>query len=139
MRKGRDTIKVYFDGSSLGNPGPSGGGVVFVNGEGRERYRDLRFFGHHTNNESEYLALLFALDTARAMGYKRLRLMTDSTLIFSQLTGRFKVRAKNLKPFFEEVLRKLSQFDWEIEWIPRERNRDADKLAFEAAKRGMVE
>ena len=138
-KKKHSWIRVYFDGSSLGNPGPSGGGVIFVNGSGRERYRDLRYFGHHTNNESEYLALLFALDSARALGYNRLKLMTDSTLLYHQLTGRFKVKAKNLKPFHEEVLRRLSQFEWEIQWIPRDKNKDADKLAFEAAKRGMEE
>jgi ribonuclease HI len=132
-------IKVYFDGSSLGNPGPAGGGVIFVDGSGKVKHRDLRYFGCHTNNESEYLALLFALDFARALGYNKLKLMTDSILLYSQLTGRFKVKAKNLKPFFEEVLRRLSEFQWEIEWIPREENKEADKLAFEAAKRGKIE
>lgn len=129
-------IDVFFDGSSSGNPGASGGGVIIFNNNGEVIFSGNRFFGRHTNNEAEYLALLFALEMAQKLGYKDIALYTDSALLFSQLVRKFKVRAENLKQLYQNAQKKLSIFNWKIKWVPREKNREADRLAQKATKIG---
>ena len=131
-----DWIKVFFDGSSLGNPGPAGVGVVVLNGRGRLIFSGNRFLGKRTNNEAEYFALLFALEISRELGYKKILLHTDSTLLYSQVVGKYKVRAENLKKLHERAVKALSSFTWDMRWVPREENKKADKLAQKAAKIG---
>lgn len=132
----RKTVKIFFDGSSLGNPGPAGGGVVMIGRDGKVIFRGKESFGRRTNNESEYLALLYALQMAVKLGYKKVLLYTDSTLLYSQLMGKFKVKAPNLKPLHERVRRKLASLQWKIIWISRQENREADRLAVQAARIG---
>ena len=132
-------VRVYFDGSSRGNPGPSGAGVVIVDENGKVLFSGNRFLGVKTNNEAEYYALLMALEISRDLGYKDITLCTDSILVFSQLTGRYKVRSENLKGLFKRVKLVLKYFNWDIKWVPRSENRMADKLAQNASAIGGTE
>ena len=67
-------LVAYVDGGSLGNPGPSGIGVVIEGGEGGT-IRIARWIGRQDNNVAEYVALLEALQcaqTLKAQGTARL-------------------------------------------------------------------
>jgi ribonuclease HI len=59
--------------------------------------------GFRTNNEAEYLGLIYGLKTANGLGIKNLCVYGDSQLVVSQLEGNFKVRAQNLLPLYQEV------------------------------------
>ena len=50
-------LVAYVDGGSLGNPGPSGIGVV-IDGSPDGTIKINRWIGHQENNVAEYVALL---------------------------------------------------------------------------------
>ena len=52
-------LVAYVDGGSLGNPVPSGIGVVLDRSEG-PTIRIAKWIGHQDNNVAEYVALLEA-------------------------------------------------------------------------------
>ena len=53
---------MYTDGSSYGNPGPSGAGVAVYDAEGGVQCLISRALGAGTNNSAELAAILAATD-----------------------------------------------------------------------------
>jgi ribonuclease HI len=89
-----------------------------------------------TVNVAEYHGLIDGLRDARRLGVKRLHVKMDSQLIVRQLSGEYRVKAKNLRPLYERVGKLISSFDeFTCEHVPREENKRADELAGEGAKR----
>ena len=72
------SCEIYIDGASRGNPGPSGVGVVFVDGQRQPLHRFSKSVGQTTNNVAEYLALIYALLEALQQGYAAVAVKTDS-------------------------------------------------------------
>lgn len=71
-------ILVYTDGSSRGNPGPGGYGVVMMSGEHR---RELSGgFRKTTNNRMELLSVIVALETIKDRGHNVL-IYSDSKYV----------------------------------------------------------
>jgi probable phosphoglycerate mutase len=120
----------YIDGGSRGNPGIAGYGVD-VQDEGGAPVASLsENLGIRTNNFAEYSALIGALRYALANGYEGLRAYADSELMVRQINGVYKVKSPDLQPLFREakaLISKLKSFS--IHHIPREQNREADRLA----------
>jgi ribonuclease HI len=130
---------VYIDGASRGNPGRAGAGVWMTNGEGKKLLEMSRYLGHKTNNEAEYWALLLGLREAKRLGGKSIRVFTDSELIERQVKGIYRVRDLNLKSLHQKVIQDSKAFSsFEIESIPREENREADRLANHAIERRIA-
>jgi ribonuclease HI len=95
------------------------------------------FLGVTTNNVAEYEGLLAALRTARELGARSLEVFADSELIVRQMNGQYRVRNEKLRPLFERAQSLAAQIpSFKISHVPRERNRDADRLANEAMDRG---
>ena len=131
---------LYIDGASRGNPGNAGVGVWITNREGKEIVRMSRYLGHKTNNEAEYWALLLGLREAKRLGGDSIRIFTDSELIERQVKGLYRVKNLNLKILHGTVIRNLQEFSsFEIESIPREQNREADRLANQAIQKRIAE
>ena len=87
------------------------------------------YLGRGTNNVAEYRALLVALETVLQMGCKRLEVFCDSQLVVSQIQGFYRVTAPHLVPLFEEVRQLIGSLtNFRIHHIPREQNREADRL-----------
>ncbi len=129
-------LYLYIDGASKGNPGRAGVGVWMTNEEGKKLVEMSRYLGHKTNNEAEYWALLIGLREAQQWGGRSIHIFTDSELIARQVKGIYRVRDPNLKGLHQKVLESLKAFSsFEIESIPREENREADRLANGAIKR----
>ena len=63
-------LVAYIDGGSLGNPGPSGIGVV-IDGSRDGTIKIKKWIGHQDNNVAEYAALLEALQLALDLGAVR--------------------------------------------------------------------
>ncbi len=125
---------VYVDGASLGNPGEGGAGVVLKDPGGRLIFQCGEYLGRVTNNVAEYKALIRGLQEARRRGWERILVLTDSQLVARQVEGTYKVRDQELKRLHEEVKGLLEGFaSWEVKHIPRDLNREADRMAKEAA------
>ncbi len=132
-----DFLELYVDGGARGNPGPAGGGFAAYMG-GALAFEGCEFFGHKTNNQAEYMALIAALRQARKLFPKTAVLCRmDSQLVVEQLLGNYKVRSANVKPLYAEVRTLLAAFpSFTIEHIRREQNKRADALANEAMDSG---
>jgi ribonuclease HI len=69
------------------------------------------------------------------MGIREVEVYLDSELVVNQINGVYRVRDAQLKTLEGEVKRRLGHFvRWAISYIPREENREADRLAREAVR-----
>ena len=131
--KSLDTVIIQTDGGSRGNPGPAGVGAVLSDEKGKIVGEVSRYIGETTNNVAEYLAVIYGLQEAIYKGTKSVKLKIDSQLVARQLKGEYKVKDKNIRIFFDLALNLLKAFDKiEIEEVPREENKEADRLVNQA-------
>jgi ribonuclease HI len=126
-------LVAYVDGGSLGNPGPSGIGVVIQGGAGGT-IRIAKWIGRQDNNVAEYVALLEALQCALALEAKVLHVYSDSEVVVRQMQGRYACRSPRLYSL-HWICRKLARsFKFSITHVPRERNMEANGLANSAVQ-----
>lgn len=132
-------IIIYTDGGSRGNPGQSAVGVVFCNENNQKLKEFSECIGEGTNNVAEYQALVFALKKFKAVFGKDLakvadiEVRSDSELMISQLNGKYKIMDENMQKLFIEVWNlKLDFSKIKFTLIPREKNKEADRLVNEA-------
>ncbi|HSE84092.1 MAG TPA: ribonuclease HI family protein [Thermodesulfobacteriota bacterium] len=126
------TAEVYIDGASRGNPGKSGIGVV-IKEKQENIHRIKKFLGTLTNNQAEYKALIAALEAARELKKNHLKIYTDSLLLANQINGNWRVSNPHITPLHKRAKELIAEFKYvEVNHVPRELNREADKLANEA-------
>jgi ribonuclease HI len=123
-------LRAWVDGAARGNPGPASYGVLLL-GPGGERLAELLgTLGRATNNVAEYRALLAALDWAQRHGAASLEVRTDSLLLANQVNGVWKVRDPKLRALHLEARAGIARLGgFSIRHVPREENREADRLA----------
>lgn len=88
----------------------------------------------HSCNEAEYQAVIAGLRLVveRYPG-ARVSLLSDSRVVIDQLSGRCAVRASALQPLYAEAVALAGRIaEKRLRCIPRELNRLADALAWEA-------
>jgi len=126
---------IYTDGGSRGNPGPAAVGVVICDERGASIKKYGETIGEATNNEAEYQAVIFALKKTKALFGKtkakqmQIEIKTDSELLARQLNHQFKIMEKNLQPLFLQIWNLMLDFSLvKFVAVPREQNREADKL-----------
>lgn len=128
-------VHVYVDGAARGNPGPAGIGVLIRTPEGDTVAEFGLAIDVATNNYAEYTALVHALRLLSALEAECVVVFTDSELVARQLSGEYRVREQSLKSLYAQVMNMLSLYPrWRVEHIGREKNREADRLASEAAR-----
>jgi len=91
-----------------------------------------------TNNVAEYTALVKALEWLLANNFNsdKIKIRSDSQLVVRQLSGEYKVKAKRLISLYRQALLLKNKFkEVEIEWVPREQNKEADRLTSKAYAR----
>ncbi len=127
-------VIVECDGGSRGNPGPAGFGCVVWSADRSTLLAEHRqAIGVTTNNVAEYRALIAGLEEARRLGADEVAVAADSKLIIEQMNGRWKVKHPDMAELHQQARALASTFDAvTYEWIPRERNAHADRLANEA-------
>lgn len=135
-----EQLTVFIDGGSKGNPGPAGIGIViYKKGEKVKDYS--KFIGRTTNNQAEYIALIFALKKIKALYGKKeiknflVRIKSDSELMVEQMRGNYKIKDKKIQPLFLKAWNlKLDFGKVRFDLIPRTKNKEADKLVNQALK-----
>jgi len=127
-------VTAFIDGASKGNPGEAGCGVV-IYGLGKEPILLKKYIGHATNNIAEYNALILALEKLKELNIKEIIIKSDSLLLVSQLNGKYAVKNPNIRKLFRVYLSLAVNFDKiKVMHIPRELNKEADRLANLAIK-----
>ena len=126
----------YIDGSSLGNPGEAGYGVVLMDSEGDVLQAVGRYIGRATNNVAEYEGLLGCLELAGGYGVDSLVVYSDSELLVNQMRGTYRVKKPHLRRLHGRAVDLVNTRvpGFEIHHIPREENREADGLARQAIR-----
>jgi len=127
-----ESLVAWTDGGARGNPGPAGiGGVIRT--EGGELVAEVsEYLGEATNNVAEYTALIRTVERCRELGAKRVRLFLDSELVVKQVKGVYKVKNPGLKPLHAQAQRALAGLTFDISYVPRDKNKEADALANQA-------
>lgn len=131
---------VEADGGSRGNPGPAGYGAVVLDPDTGETLAEAaEYIGTATNNVAEYKGLIAGLRAARALDPEagaQVQVRMDSKLVVEQMSGRWKVKHPGMRPLAAEAKEIFPPGQVSYEWIPRERNKHADRLANEAMDAG---
>lgn len=148
-------IVIFSDGGARGNPGPAGIGAVlrFLDKETKRQKEEKisKYIGKTTNNQAEYQAVVEALSwvknqfpsnqlgTTYAVGSNKLEdleieCFLDSQLIVEQLNQRYKLKNEGLKPLFWEIRDLVMSLGGKVifKYIPREQNKEADRLVNKA-------
>ncbi|MGW3011391.1 bifunctional RNase H/acid phosphatase [Streptomyces sp. NPDC001219] len=134
------TLIVEADGGSRGNPGPAGYGAVVLDPESGEALAEAaEFIGTATNNVAEYKGLVAGLRAAHTLDPQaRVRVRMDSKLVVEQMSGRWQIKHPDMKPLAAEARSVFPAGQVTYEWIPRARNKHADRLANEAMDAGKA-
>ena len=122
-------VTANIDGGARGNPGPAAYGIILRKADGSTVVAAGKYVGRASNNVAEYYGLIAALDAAVQHGVRRLRVESDSELLVKQMEGQYRVKSPDLRPLHERAERLARGLEhFEIAHVPRERNREADRL-----------
>jgi ribonuclease HI len=111
-------LTYFFDGGCRPNPGPI---EIAVVSRGRAYFRDD--VGDGDNNQAEWLALLFAVERAKAEAAADAVFIGDSMLVIQQARGVWRCRSPQLLPYvtaFKKVAETLPRI--RLRHVPRSRN-----------------
>ena len=127
------SVIIEADGGSRGNPGPASYGAVLKDAAtGAVIAEDGTTIGVATNNVAEYSGLIAGLRLAEELTPNAdIEVRMDSKLVVEQMSGRWKIKHPDMRPLAMEANR-LAPFGTTYTWVPRERNKHADRLANEA-------
>jgi len=132
-------LRIYSDGASRGNPGPAAIAVKIVDKSGVVMKKVSKFLGRRTNNETEYEALIIALELARDFTDGYVHCFLDSELVVKQLNGEYQVRNPRLESLWLKVhelqqhfhrvsFSYVSRTNKDIEEVDKLANRVLDKV-----------
>ena len=138
-------IKVFTDGGARGNPGPAAIGVFIVGENNKVIVGFGEPIGFATNNVAEYKAVVRALSwlfekKELLKNEMEISFYLDSELVCNQLNGLYKIKNSNLRSLLFEIREKEASFSFNIKYfhIPREKNKEADKLVNQALNSNSV-
>jgi len=119
--------KMYADGGSRGNPGPSASGFVLLDKNDNVVVDKGVYLGVTTNNQAEYTALKLGLEEALKLGVHEIDIYMDSLLVVNQMKGIFKIRNRDLWPIHDAIRNLEAKFKKvSFTHVPRELNKLAD-------------
>jgi ribonuclease HI len=126
-------VRLFADGGSRGNPGPSAIGAVIFDEQGSCLGEVSQYIGKATNNEAEYRSLVEGLKKALELGLKDIEVVMDSQLVVKQILGEYRVKHAGLRVFWQEAQELIKKFEkFDIQFTRRENNVEADKLVNQA-------
>lgn len=130
-------VIVYVDGSSRGNPGPAGiGVVVFDETDQTKPIKEVsKYLGITTNNVAEYEAFIHSLKWLISINSASATVKLDSELIYKQLTGKYRVKTLHIAVLLKRVRILMAQLkNLSVILVPRNENKLANRLAQKASK-----
>ena len=126
-------VKLYADGGSRGNPGPSASGFVIMDMHGKIIVQKGVYLGPTTNNRAEYQALKLGLEEADKLGIRKVNVFMDSLLVVNQMLGKYKVKNADLWPVHASIKDLAKSFEHvTYTQVPRELNKLADAMVNKA-------
>ena len=127
MSKKYKELKIYTDGGSRGNPGPSASGYVILDAAEHIVEEGGEYLGITTNNQAEYQAVKLALEAAQKYQPETVELFIDSLLVVNQMRGVYKVRNRDLWPVHQAIQDLSSRFKRvRFTHVRRDKNKLAD-------------
>ena len=143
------SINIYTDGSSLGNPGPGGYGIILEWKKKNYIKEYSKGFKYTTNNRMELLAVVVALEKLK-INRANVVVFSDSKYIVDsvELKRVFKWENNNFKKIknpdlWIRFLKMYSKHDIKFIWIKghsnHPQNERCDELAVTAAKNDPIE
>lgn len=135
QRTSMTKLILYVDGASDAKIETAGiGGVVYRSGDGIKVDEELLTFseniGKATNNVAEYTALIRGLEYAQQLNGNEVSIFSDSELMVNQLNLEYKVKNERIMKLHASATELLDGFrSWNIQHIPRGKNRKADILS----------
>lgn len=130
-------IEIYIDGACKGNPGASGIGVVICE-DGHTVKNISSYIGKATNNIAEYTALIYGLQEALILKAEAVKINSDSQLLCRQLHNIYKIKNPEILKLYNQARHLMSGLkSVSVKHIPRQENKDADRLANKAIKEGI--
>ena len=129
-------LKIYFDGGSRGNPGPSAIGAIVYDQDDKKVGQVSEYIGKNTNNIAEYTSLEKVLEYISRFETSSIILLTDSKLVHHQVKKIWKIKDKKILDIYLKLSKRLSEYSTvDLRLIPREENTEADRLVNEALDR----
>jgi ribonuclease HI len=124
-------LLIHTDGAARGNPGPAGAGAILRDADDGAVLAEIAEpLGRATNNVAEWSAVRLALEEALRLGATHVDLRMDSELVARQISGIYRVKHPDLKPFHAAVMEMLGRFEgYTVGHVPRALNKDADRLS----------
>ena len=120
-------VKLYGDGGSRGNPGPSAGGFVVLDMQNNVLRESGKYLGIATNNYAEYHSLKGGLELCATQGVQTVHVYMDSLLVINQMKGIYRVKHETLIPIHMAIKDLLPSFKHvNFTHVPRELNKLAD-------------
>lgn len=150
----KESITIFCDGASKGNPGPGGWGAIVAAGK---HIQELGGFeAHTTNNRMELRAAVEALREARMLSNGEVTVYTDSSYVINGITKWVKGWQRNgwltqekkpvlNKDLWEPLVEAVENFDSVINWeyigghVGIEGNERVDSIASDLALGKKVE
>jgi ribonuclease HI len=125
---------MYFDGFYTLKG--AGAGVVLIPPEGDVLKYAIQLEFLATNNITEYEGLVNGLRLAKELGIRRLLIRGDSQLVPKQVQKEYDCNSDMMAEYLAEV-RRMEKFfhGFEVRYVPRLDNHDADHLAWIASSR----
>ena len=122
--------KLYTDGASRNNPGPSGVGFILLNND-KTICEQGFFIGNKTNNQAEYTALVSGIFFAKEFmsPNDKLAIYADSQLLIRQMNGQYRVKDAKLKQLQTVAYELLEGYQYSFCHVYRDQNTRADELA----------
>jgi ribonuclease HI len=140
-------IQVYFDGlcQPLNPSGVACYAFIIKANTKRTIHSDFGlaakpFTDDATNNVAEYTGIIKALEwlSENNLYNEKILVRGDSQLVINQIKRNWKVKAPTIIPLYQMARSLKSKFrNIEIEWISREKNKEADKLSNKAYREAL--
>ena len=121
---------VEADGGSRGNPGQAAYGALVRDPEtGEVLVERGERIGVASNNVAEYRGLIAGLEAVRQLDPDaHVEVRMDSKLVVEQMSGRWQVKHPDMKQLVKQAFAAFPSGQVSYTWIPREKNKAADRL-----------
>lgn len=127
-------ILVWVDGSCRDNGGKNA--VAGIGMVARKDNKNLFSIGRivrgYTNNEAEYYAVIHVLRELKFYSREDIIIYSDSSLVVNQVKGAWQIKneeLRQLKNSVQVLLTKTPFRNVKFQWVPRENNKEANKIA----------